>query len=610
MFGTIVTFAQPQDITPPPKDVPPPTPIRLPQCNPQVPDVPEGQHHPSLVRFLQQLQRPNELNESHFAALGVHVHTDSPAGDVVPDSSFLPSRSGWDIDLNEAQRKDENFRRPLSNGKLSPEARVYWERRTELSIPNQLAFRTVRRIKPEPGKQLARLGNCYEFFRQLELMAAFWDDTSLPPPPSGEDQEDTPPLPPRPGQNAEASTTTTGAAPESHTRSTAEADSEGKPTAHEHERVTFRTNAGSGMPAEFRHNAVAAFVKLVAYDFGCNVVPPRVEPRLQLLSPPSSSSKSTPTSTTTSTKSPSSSKSKPPQIASYFPSGCVFLAKAPQTREAARAGLVEGPIAAVSARNTTGFATPAEARVDFGRELVAALITAQNRAREGKPESRFGEGKWWATEKRWGGGEGGPIGREVDGDSVVGDKDASASSTGDSEGSARGSSGSSSSASSGGGQTHVGSSTGRTLPIPMRGQPLNKKPRKNLSIYDNYRMVRLPSTTWDKKMKYVAIGKAKGTDYDDVFVLSSLFHHFCVLRVRVPNRLLDVLAGEPEADAQAEGQGSGRSWGKLEMWRSKWFDLFVVEDRLEAMRLLWGMMAWVMREEESGGGEDVAMKNA
>lgn len=70
----------------------------------------------------------------------------------------------------------------------------------------------------------------------------------------------------------------------------------------------------------------------------------------------------------------------------------------------------------MSARNTTGFASPAEARVDFGRELVAALITAQHRAREGKPERRFGEGKWWATEKRWGGGEGGPIGREVDGD--------------------------------------------------------------------------------------------------------------------------------------------------------------------------------------------------
>lgn len=146
----------------------------------------------------------------------------------------------------------------------------------------------------------------------------------------------------------------------------------------------------------------------------------------------------------------------------------------------------------------------------------------------------------------------------------------------------------------------------------MRGQPLNKKPRKNLSIYDSYRMVRLPSTTWDRKTRYAAIGKTKGADYDDVFVLSSLFHHFCVLRVRVPNRLLDVLGGEPE-DAPAEGEspGRGRSWGKLEMWRSKWFDLFIVEDRLEAMRLLWGMMAWVMRKEEGNGeGEDVAMKNA
>ncbi|KAI2627540.1 hypothetical protein GGR54DRAFT_589396 [Hypoxylon sp. NC1633] len=577
MFGL---FVQGQPLGPPPKNVPPPTPVRLPQFNPQLPDSSDGGSGKSIVRLLQQLHRLNELNTSHFAALGVHVHTDAPAEDVVPDPSYLPPSSEWDgMDLDEARRKDEGFRRPLSNGAISPEVRVYLERRLELSIPNQAAFRSVRRIKPEPGKQPPRLGNCYEFFKQMELIASFWDDTSLPPL-SSDSQDEPPPLPPRP-EDSSSEQSVTGVAPESNARS--ETDPESIPK--EPERVTYRTSPGSQMPAEIRHNCITAFVKLVAFNFGCNVVPPRVEPRLQLLSPPSQKA------------------STGPQVASYFPSGCVFLSQAPTNREAARAGLVYGPLAAVSARNTTSFPTVAESTIDFGRELVAALITAQHRAREGQPEKRFGEDKWWATEKRWGGGEGGPIGREVDGDSIVGDKDADPSSS-------EASTPPTQSQSLASPQVPGGSKA--MPPIPVRGQPVSKKPRKNMSIYDSYRMVRLPTTNWDKKTKYQAIGKAKGAGYDDVFVLSSLFHHLCVLRVRVPERLLDVLAGEPEQEEE------GRDWGRLDVWRSQWFDLFVVEERLEAMRLLWGMMAWVMRKQDEDGdtgsaakaGEDVPMKDA
>ena len=59
---------------------------------------------------------------------------------------------------------------------------------------------------------------------------------------------------------------------------------------------------------------------------------------------------------------------------------------------------------------------------------------------------------------------------------------------------------------------------------------------------------------------------------------------------RVPNGLLNVLAG-------SEGD-----WERLVIWRSKWFDLFLVRERIEAMELVWGMMAWLMRKVE--GDED------
>ncbi|KAH9890855.1 hypothetical protein F4778DRAFT_773095 [Xylariomycetidae sp. FL2044] len=617
MFGGLsnITFST---IGPRPKDVPPPTPVVLPECSPRLPgssDTTSGpagttSHgtQPSLVRFLQTLHRPTELDDSHFAALGVHVHPDTPAEGIVPDSRYLPSASDWNdvVNLDQARSKDSTFRHPLSNGQLSPEARVYLERRNELSVQNQAAFRTVRRIQPEPGKQAPRLGNCYEFFKQMELVAAYWDDTSLPPLPEDEDsdteEEAAPTLPPRSHPHPhpidasleQAGHSIIAAASESNARSEKLTK---KPK--DHERVTYRTSPGTLMPPEHRHNMVAAFIKLVAYDFGCNVVPPRVEPRLHLVEPPLPKEIQK-----------SKQQAYTPR-ASYISSGCVFVCRAPRTREAARSGIVEGPVAAVSARNTTNFSTPIDSKVDFGREIVAALLTAQLRARQGKAEKRFGEGKWWATAKRWGGGEGGPIGREVEGDTSVGDADAPSPSTSPATAEAR--------------PTPDEDSKVPRLPaaqkpglgsLPVRGQPLAKRPRKTMSVYDNYRMIRLPSSNWDKKMRYEAIGRVKGQDYDDVFVLSSLFHHFSVLRFRVPDQLLNVFDGAPEDEGSTE-----RSWGKLEVWRSKWFDLLVVEERLEALRLLWGFCGWSMRKgddeareggvENKGKGEgDVVMKGS
>ncbi|KAI1485505.1 hypothetical protein F5X96DRAFT_326135 [Biscogniauxia mediterranea] len=654
MFG--FTAVLPQTIGPPPKNVPPPTPIKLPRCTPQVPDSPseDGPPEPSLVRFLQSLHRPADISDAHFAALGVHVHPDVPAEGVVPDPSYLPSATGWDdIDLDEARRRDSaGFRRLLCNGNTSPEARVFLERRNELSIPNQAAFGTIRRIKPAPGKQSPRLGNCYEFFKQLDQVSTFWDDTSMPPwTGSGDDEND------KGGED-----TTTSAQKNGDTTTSSPAQQ--PPTAAAEtpdvpERVTYRSSTGASMPAELRHNLVTAFIRLVAYDFGCNLAPPRLEPRLHLLEPPPSPPKSKSKSNPASSPPPHPPAPPPPptttiaptQKASYFPSGCVFLCRMPRTRDAARQGFMDGPVAAVSARNSTGFfASPAfagtgkaedAARLDLGRELIAALITAQYRARAGRDERRFGEGKWWATQRRWGGGPGGPIGREVengdDAAAILGDKDAPASPEPDADG--PGLLRASANVGNGGGGGGTGAANSNSIPTPAslialrrgaRGMGIGgiagglggaggakKSSRKSSAVYDNYRKVRPPSSNWDRKLRYEAIGRARGVDYDDVFVLSSLFHHFCVLRVRVPDKLLEVLDGgaEDEEDEGMDGKGKGkgkgkrRSWDKLEVWRSRWFDLFLVEDRLEAMRLMWGIMAWVMRKNDGeGGGESQERK--
>jgi hypothetical protein len=511
---------------------------------------------------LQGIVRPTEVSISHLEALGAHVIPDAPPSALIPDPSFIPDFKAWEaLSSEEVHATNESTRKRLNTGNLSPGCQTYLERRRELSIPNEAAYRTVRRLPAPKGQPQARLGNAYEFYRHLELFTSFWEDTSKPP--KLEDDA---------VKAGESNGQTAPAAPESDKASEIATG----------EVQFYRTGSGAQMPPDYRQNIITAFIKLVAYDFTCNVSVPRVEPRLQITSNAFSSPRS-----------------------SYFSSGCTFIFRSPATREAARAGIVEGPLAAVSARHTTTFpaagsgqgptAADRESVLDLGRELVAALITAQHRAREGRTEKRIGENAWWATKPRWGGGPGGPIGREVEmqsgADETVGDKDAPPPEN-------PSSSPSSTRAEAVSLPRRPFSRPGAlSLPSSSRDSKGAKRLKKsgNHPMYDNYRAIRPPASTWDKKARYEAIGRARGADYDDIYVVSSVLHHVSVVRVRVPDRLLAVLEGQPEG---TEDAGNGRCWGKLEVWRSPWFDFFKIEDRVKAMQLVWCMMAWLMRENQ------------
>ena len=661
--------------TTPPKDVPPPTPINFPRYfaeltgdssggpsekssgESSVGETGLGDKTP-LTAILQKIVRPTEIGLKHFKALGVHIQQDAEPTAIVPDyHSIVPDFATWnDIAYDDARELNESTRRPINNGNRSPGIQTYLDRRRELSIDNCAAFRSVRRMPPlHPGQPPVRLGNAYEFYRHLESFSAYWDDTSMTPPlaketpkapstPSGPDDAHGAKEADEQGEkNGDADGgdgNESGCDSVSSASSTAvTTDSESKPSSPAKDSASsvpefrfYRISAGNQMPPEYRLNIISAFLKLVAYDFGCNVSGPRIEPRLYLntgtisleeaqalekqgqdekvssdraAEPPAAVSKTSKTSKTS--KLPSS----------YFSSGCIFVFRSPTTLEAARAGIVEGPLAAVSARHTTTFTSPEDgptdkdSTIDLARELVAALLTAQHRAREGRAEKRIGKDEWWATKSRWGGGSGGPIGREVDSapntDEVL---DTAQKAEGGSSSGAGGAGGGVSggpprtprfSSARGGGPTG-GSGGGRSnlmnaldstyniTDVPVRSG--SKKPRKGLAIYDNYRMVRPPSSSWDKKTRYMALGKKAGADYDDIFVVSTLFHHMSIVRVRVPMRLLQALDGDEEAGVAAD-------WAGLEVVRSPWYDFFKVEDRLRAMQLSWAMLAYLMRQQDS-----------
>lgn len=627
----------------PPKTVPPPTPIHLPRCQPRFEgdatahtaaaaaaavssigseslsaDIPSSSSVSTppipaqLTTILQNLLRPAEqVDISHLELLGVHIIPDAAVSDLVPDPACLPDFEKWDtLTREQAHAVDAETRpRQLCNGRTSPGASKYVDLRQGLLTDNDSAFRAVRRVAPRPGEQYVRLGYCHEFFRYLESITAYWDDTSTQQPSSESSNDDNT----NPSDNVGSE----------NADKTAQGNTLG----------FYRTSAGTSMPAQYRTNLLTSFLKLVTYDFSCSIMSRQgPEPRLYIKSPTDTTTSTTTTTTTTNPKH------------SYFSSGCNFLFRMPLDREAAKRGIIDGPIAAVSPRHTTLFPPRGKEResvIDLSREIVAALITAQNRARQGRTEERIGKDAWWATKPRWGGGPGGPVGKEEEllelrdpSAVVLGDKDEKPFTTSSSSSSVavegegapnlpskddnllrtasssplgahhqpskyRGRSLSSSTSPESSSDCTSLSSFPYSSPSSSSTQPPNpKRPRiKGLAIYDAYRMIRPPAMHWDPKTRYTAIGRQRGVDYDDVFVISSLFHHVSLLRVRVPDTLLAVLAGKmPDPGLEARG--------KVEVWRTRWFDLFVAGDRVEGMKTLWGVMAYAMRKvEEEGAAE-------
>ena len=89
-----------------------------------------------------------------------------------------------------------------------------------------------------------------------------------------------------------------------------------------------------------------------------------------------------------------------------------------------------------------------------------------------------------------------------------------------------------------------------------------------------------------------------------VFLLSSLNHHLSILRLRIHPRFLEYLA-TPNGTLSGDTARDVSEWYGLPLQRSKWYDLFDPEDRVQAVRGIWGVMGWMMR---ANGGTPEAEK--
>lgn len=78
-------------------------------------------------------------------------------------------------------------------------------------------------------------------------------------------------------------------------------------------------------------------------------------------------------------------------------------------------------------------------------------------------------------------------------------------------------------------------------------------------------------------------------------MISSLNHHISVLKLRVHRLYLKYLL----EGALPEEEHTDSAWCSPILKRTRWFDLFNVDDRAEAMRGIWGILAYLMRAENS-----------
>lgn len=188
------------------------------------------------------------------------------------------------------------------------------------------------------------------------------------------------------------------------------------------------------------------------------------------------------------------------------------------------------------------------------REAAALLHLAQLRAREGKEENVPGHKAWWTERPRWGGGEGGSFG---------------------------------------------GLDRLAEVPLPAgehdKAAKLKRESVINImkEVEKIWRQVKGPEPYWDPKEDYKAIGKDPNTPYDEAFMVSSMNHHVSIVKMTVHEAYTAYIAdGELTA---AQSPANEPDWCRPRIQRTRWYDLFDSDDRIEAFKRIWGIMEYLTR---------------
>ncbi|KAL4925916.1 uncharacterized protein BDV17DRAFT_283651 [Aspergillus undulatus] len=534
------------------RDPPPsPTPLDFPIY--RLPDVRETPSEASLRDFhsvLASIRRPQDITQQKFKDLNLKVETDVPLSDIVRhDGADTAAPLPWEMDS-----PNPSLGRPapedgslvfLDNENPYPPRDKYEILEHELLFDNDDAFREVARLAPRADRERVRVTQTRKFWTALERMSQYWDDSL--------DEYYERPKSPEPGPSETKANdkgmqmdftqmdvdnvSTTGS-----TTATATVTQVAKST--EPEKVKKykgrRIGAGSDMPEDIRDETIRALTEMAAWPFGCQVSLPLLPPRMSL-------------------------------DKLLFPVRQTFLAtRSPKDRQLARNGMLEGPIFVAQCRPETVFRAPEQTHglgmgdtCDLVREVGAMLLTAQERAREGTIEVRPGEGQWWTTTPRWGGAPNDAIG---DSPLILNEQERDAAAHNERK---------------------------RARPSGLRRPTLTRK----MSSSDKWKIVQPGPSLWDKRMRYIQIGRDRESPFDDIYMLSSINHHLSILHLRIHRRYLDIITNG-KSDVPPDSSEKDHPWHVLKLRRTRWYDLFDGSDRVEVFRGIWMIFHCVLRQME------------
>jgi len=564
----------------------------------------------AVCQALASIRRPLDVKDSHLEQLNIQLERDVDMAKLVPGRNFESRPFLYDEDLTAML--------------------------DELEFDNEDAYREILRIPPLDGRKRPRLVYSRNFFVSLEDMSRYWDDSKdnyyeveakdvgVEAPLSSQQ------IPMRledlisPKQDdgvANAATQPQNfAAPESDngnetalSAGQSVSDTIEIPTRPKMKQVYKGQRLGNGeqMSPSTRVSIVRNLLKMVIHKFSCRDFESNPKDKLRFTTM---------------------------NIPSVFYNFCV--AKLPSEVKLARARMVEGPVMAVHCRSEVrfksreGLQSPTSdvlgEKFDLFREVGCLLLLAMQRSREGKERASVpAEHQWWTSKARWGGGETkwGQLANEVYEDedpswspeeatlqklkrdkeeeqerqeeaaaatdlknlrtddliadtSPSGERPKKKKRSGEGNGTRSKSS------------VKVEYKDGKRV---MFTQPVRRK------WYQDWTKVRPNAPAWDEKVIYRKIGQQRkddgGDGWDDVYLLSAVNHHLCLMRLSVHESYLEWLETgktvHPD-ETMSEGQ---RQPQVLYVSRSNWYNLFDIGDRKELLTGIWRVLCWVNRDE-------------
>lgn len=421
--------------------------------------------------ILGSIKRPQDISAEKFKAFNLRIEHDIPASDIVRQDlpNFCPPLPWEDDSPNPSPLTEDGSPILLENGNPYPPKERFEVLKDELLLDNDDAFREVGRLPPREGRQKVRVTQARKFWMGLERMSQYWD-SSLD---HYYERPATPRSTPQAGHEDKMQTDGEVQPPQTENKAEAEMNRD-YTTTNSNQRdgqaefVTMyqgrRIGSGHEMPEDAREETIRALTEMAAWPFGCQVALPIMPPRLSLGT-------------------------------LLFPIRQTFeVARSPKDRQLARSGVMEGPLFAAQCRPETSFRTPQEATgsgigevCDLFRELGSMLLAAQERLRQGAIEVKPGEGKWWTMTPRWGGAI----------NDVVGD------SGNFSHGDDRPT-------------LDAGNVRKRSKYEHPFFAPRRPNGARRLSNAERWRLVQPGPSLWDRRMRYIQIGKSNGSAFDDV----------------------------------------------------------------------------------------------